>query len=213
MVGLFEKDFRLLMQRKQLLILFFIIVVILGFSQESTFILGYLPFCTVIVTVSTIAYDELDHGYEFLMTLPITTKSYVTEKYLFCISGAGISWLIAIFLYVISNYIHGNARSFSTEFPVIFVYLPIALIMLSILIPFQLKYGVEKSRIILVTLAGAVFAAGYFSINLIDKNSILLNTINSISDKKAEIILFTFGILITLISYCASNQIMEKKEF
>ena len=213
MAGLFEKDFRLLMQRKQILMLFFIIAIILGFSQESTFILGYLPFCTVLVTVSTISYDELDHGYEFLMTLPITTKNYVTEKYLFCISGAGISWLIAIFLYFMSNIIHGNTHSFFAEFSVIFAYLPIALTMLSILIPFQLKYGVEKSRIILVTLAGAILAAGYFIINLMDKNSTLLNTINSISDEIAEIILFAFGILITLISYCASNQIMKKKGF
>ena len=83
MAGLLEKDIRLIMQRKQMLLLFVVIAVVLGFSQDGTFILGYLSFCAAIVMVSTISYDELDHGYEFLMTLPITAKIYVKEKYLF----------------------------------------------------------------------------------------------------------------------------------
>ena len=78
MAGLLEKDVRLIMQRKQILLLFVVIAVVLGFSQDGTFILGYLSFCASIVMVSTISYDELDHGYEFLMTLPITAKIYVT---------------------------------------------------------------------------------------------------------------------------------------
>lgn len=69
MAGLLEKDIRLIMQRKQMLLLFVVIAVVLGFSQDGTFILGYLSFCAAIVMVSTISYDELDHGYEFLMTL------------------------------------------------------------------------------------------------------------------------------------------------
>lgn len=77
MAGLLEKDVRLIMQRKQILLLFVVIAVVLGFSQDGTFILGYLSFCASIVMVSTISYDELDHGYEFLMTLPITAKIYV----------------------------------------------------------------------------------------------------------------------------------------
>lgn len=42
MAGLLEKDVRLIMQRKQMLLLFVVIAVVLGFSQDGTFILGYL---------------------------------------------------------------------------------------------------------------------------------------------------------------------------
>lgn len=47
MAGLLEKDVRLIMQRKQILLLFVVIAVVLGFSQDGTFILGYLSFCCI----------------------------------------------------------------------------------------------------------------------------------------------------------------------
>lgn len=213
MAGLLEKDVRLIMQRKQILLLFVVIAVVLGFSQDGTFILGYLSFCASIVMVSTISYDELDHGYEFLMTLPITAKIYVKEKYLFCIGGAVIAWLFAAILYFVSKMIRGETFSFLDELPVALISLPIILLMLSILIPFQLKYGMEKSRIILALLAGIIAAAIYFIKNLIDGNSKILTAINSVNDEVVTIILFALGIFATLISYFISSRIMEKKEF
>ena len=84
---------------------------------------------------------------------------------------------------------------------------------LSILIPFQLKYGIEKSRIILVLLAGIIVAAVYFIKNSIDGNSKILTAINSVNDEVVTIILFALGIFVTLISYFISSRIMEKKEF
>ena len=215
MAGLLEKDVRLIMQRKQILLLFIVLAVVLGFSQDGTFILGYLSFCAAIVMVSTISYDELDHGYEFLMTLPITAKIYVKEKYLFCIGGAVIAWLFAAILYFISKMIRRESFSFLDELPVALIFLPIILLMLSILIPFQLKYGIEKSRIILVILAGIIVAAVYFYFmkNLIDGNPQILTAINSVNDEVVTIILFALGIFVTLISYFISSRIMEKKEF
>ena len=200
MAGLLEKDIRLIMQRKQMLLLFVVIAVVLGFSQDGTFILGYLSFCAAIVMVSTISYDELDHGYEFLMTLPITAKIYVKEKYLFCIGGAVIAWLFAAILYFVSKMIRGERFSFLDELPVILIFLPIILLMLSILIPFHLKYGI-------------IVAAVYFMKNLIDGNSKILTAINSVNDEVVTIILFALGIFATLISYFISSRIMEKKEF
>lgn len=170
-------------------------------------------FAAAIVMVSTISYDELDHGYEFLMTLPITAKIYVKEKYLFCIGGAVIAWLFAAILYFVSKMIRGERFSFLDELPVILIFLPIILLMLSILIPFQLKYGMEKSRIILTLLAGIIAATIYFIKNLIDGNPRILTAINSVNDEVVTIILFALGIFATLISYFISSRIMEKKEF
>ena len=85
--------------------------------------------------------------------------------------------------------------------------------MLSILIPFQLKYGMEKSRIILTLLAGIIAATIYFIKNLIDGNPRILTAINSVNDEVVTIILFALGIFVTLISYFISSRIMEKKEF
>ena len=70
-----------------------------------------------------------------------------------------------------------------------------------VLIPFQLKYGMEKIRIILALLAGIIVAAVYFIKNLIDGNSKILTAINSVNDEVVTIILFALGIFVTLIYY------------
>ena len=52
---------------------------------------------TAIFAITTISYDEFDNGLAFLMTLPVTRKQYVAEKYLL---GAGLTLsLIHIYCY------------------------------------------------------------------------------------------------------------------
>lgn len=126
--------------------MFLAIAIVLGFTQGGTFILGYLPFLGMILTISTISYDEIDNGHTFLMTLPIDTKTYVKEKYLFCISGASISWIIAVALYFASGYIHGEKVAIINEIPIVITFLAVVVLFMSIMIPFQLKFGAEKSR-------------------------------------------------------------------
>ena len=82
MAGLLEKDIRLLWGTKQTLVILFAIAVAVAFSGNGNFIIGYLPFVVEMIAISTIAYDEMDHGYQFLLTLPINKKTYVREKYL-----------------------------------------------------------------------------------------------------------------------------------
>lgn len=55
MAGLFEKDIRILMQRKKALLLFLALSVFIGYSQDGTFILSYLAYCfMIIVMIGTI---------------------------------------------------------------------------------------------------------------------------------------------------------------
>ena len=90
MKGLFVKDIELMKQQKQ----FFILVVVMGVilnltgSGSVSFATGYFTFVTAIFAITTISYDEFDNGLAFLMTLPVTRKQYVAEKYLL---GAGLT--------------------------------------------------------------------------------------------------------------------------
>lgn len=59
------------------------------------------------IAISTIAYDEMDHGYQFLLTLPINKKTYVREKYLLCAGGVVAAWVIAVCLYLVSKVVRG----------------------------------------------------------------------------------------------------------
>ena len=71
MRGLLEKDIRLLMHSKQTFVCFIALAVVLGVAQKSTLMLGYLTFFISAILVSTLSYDEMDHGFAFLFTLCI----------------------------------------------------------------------------------------------------------------------------------------------
>ena len=75
MRGLLEKDIRLLMHSKQTFVCFIALAVVLGVAQKSTLMLGYLTFFISAILVSTLSYDEMDHGFDFLHYL-------LTEKYM-----------------------------------------------------------------------------------------------------------------------------------
>ena len=85
MRGLLEKDIRLLMHSKQTFVCFIALAVVLGVAQKSTLMLGYLTFFISAILVSTLSYDEMDHGFAFLFTLPINRKIYVRDDMRFAI--------------------------------------------------------------------------------------------------------------------------------
>ena len=84
MKGLFVKDIELMKQQKQFFILVVVMEVILNLagSGSVSFATGYFTIVTAIFAITTISYDEFDNGLAFLMTLPVTRKQYVAEKYL-----------------------------------------------------------------------------------------------------------------------------------
>lgn len=79
MAGLIEKDMRLLWCNKLSVIAFVVFAVIVEASVKGA-ILGYLPFVMCLLMVNTIAYDEMDNGYQFLLTFPIDRKTYGPGK-------------------------------------------------------------------------------------------------------------------------------------
>ena len=97
MKGLFVKDIELMKQQKQ----FFILVVVMGVilnlagSGSVSFATGYFTIVTAIFAITTISYDEFDNGLAFLMTLPVTRKQYVAEKYLLGAGLTAVAWGIA----------------------------------------------------------------------------------------------------------------------
>lgn len=214
MAGLFEKDIRLLLRRKQMLVLFLALAVVLGFTQEGTFILGYLPFLGMTLTISTISYDEIDNGYTFLMTLPIDTKTYVKEKYLLCLSGTFISWIFAVVLYFVSKYFRVSSTVIANEIPMIISFLPVMVLAMAIMIPTQLKFGAEKSRIVLFIIFGITAILSFLFEKVIGTERInhMLIKLENINDAVIGVSVVLFVILAAAISYVISCKVMQNKE-
>lgn len=177
--------------------------------------LGYLSFTFSILLTSTISYDEMDQGFEFLMTLPVTPKTYVKEKYGFCTVGVIFSVVLSGIIYLIVKGIHGEQILLGEELLTVLIFVPIVWCVIAIMVPIQLKFGAEKGRIaILMVYGGSAFLL-YFVLKWIGEENVKLMT-NFLNQWKPEALLlggFLLSGLVLVISYGISRRIMEQKEY
>lgn len=217
MTGLIVKDIRQLAQKKKYFLMFGVIALILAFSMDDTFIISYITMIGMILAISTISYDEFDNGLAFLMTLPVTRKQYALEKHLFGFCLIFISCIIGFALHFVSCLLKGTAFDIKTVIPTSIVFFVIFCVIMSILVPIELHFGIEKSRVVMLILFGGVFAIGILGRTLTEKfnfdPSLLLLKFQSISPA----ILIGFGTIVALLILAVttglSAVIMEKKEF
>lgn len=217
MSGLLEKDYRLLMQRKKYLAMYVLLAVILSFTVDGTFIVSYITMLGALLSVSTISYDEFDNGYPFLMTLPVDAKLYAVEKYVFTGLTMGITWLAAVIIQTLCSLFTGAPFDLFEMLPVYASYLPVFLVMTSLLIPIDLKFGAEKGRIAMFLLFGILFVAILAGGKLLSYLGVDLGkTLSFIDRLPAPVlpVLLVMGALgIIGISLACSIHIMAKKEF
>lgn len=213
MAGLFVKDMRLILRNKPYVVLFILLTIMLGFSQEGTFILGYFPYAMMILNINTIGYDELDNGYQFLMTLPINAKTYVREKYILSLAGAVFSWLIAAILYFASRALHGTSIEMQSEVPLIAAFLLVIILMGDLMIPLELKFGIENSRAVVAGLCGVLGVAIFAFAKFAGDNGIVPAFLYSMSGGMFACLAVCLTVFLTVLSYAISVGVMEKKEF
>lgn len=212
MSGLLQKDFCILMQRSRVLVILIGVGILMGFSTDGSFVIGYLTMLCAILTVSTISYDEFDNGYPFLFTLPITKKTYVTGKFLFCLVGGLAGWAISVLIYI--GCMTAKGAGFAAEqWMEALSFIPVFGLLIAIMLPMQLKFGAEKSRLVIAAVAGGIFAIGYIGKQFLPKHLKMPAFLADISDMAALAILAGISLAALIISYLSSLHIMEKKEY
>lgn len=217
MAGLFDKDLRILLQRKQTIVIFLAIAVILGFSTGGTFVVGYTTFCILILAVSTISYDEFDNGFSFLMTLPITRQSYVVEKYILCSICGVVAWIFSVVVCICENQYKQAAVVTEDLLMEAAIMLPIVLFLMDMMIPVQIKYGSEKSRVVLIAVMGIVMIVGIGVKKAVEVLDLPLDSLfeklQSITEVQILVGGIIFIIVATLLSFAISVRIINNKEF
>lgn len=217
MLGLMEKDLRLTLARKQALFIFLALALVMGLSMDGPFLIGYLTMLATVVAVGTINYDEFDNGFAFLMTLPFDRKTYVREKYLFSLALAAAAWCLGVVLYGVGNILRHSEVSLIEELPMLLAMIPVVYLSAAIMIPLQLKYGSEKSRIVMFLIFGlaAVLVAGGKQV-FGGTNQSLVGLTSALDGLAPAVVLLTVTAVCVLIAYASSLwsiRIMEKKEF
>ena len=216
MLGLLVKDLRIALTRKYALLIILVIALIMGTSMEGPFIIGYVTMIALMLAVGTIIYDEMDNGYVFMMTMPLTRKTYVREKYLFCLLSALVAWLVGAILTCAAYIIRQNASALLEVIPISLVLIPVLFILPAVMIPLQLKLGAERSRIATYIIFGFIAGLIFMGKKLLDESDLpakIEPALNSFPPVAVVVAITAFGLLVVFISYLCSVRIMMKKEF
>ena len=220
MKGYLIKDLLLVKNQKRSLPLLLVCGFFMSFSTQPIVSIIYLVILGTMICVGTISYDEMDRGYSFLLALPPSRKSYVREKFLFSGASCLVFMVLGVLIALLSAFIKGVPVM--AEGDTIISYMCGAAfagaVMISIMIPVRIRFGTERSTIVMFVLfailGGASFlavkGAGYLPASV--KNG-FLNLMEHASDAVMLPLVLVVSVLVILISERITERIMEGMEF
>lgn len=217
MKGLLIKDIKLLVNQKNFFIMLFCIAfIMMATSNNYSFIVMYITMVCSFFVLSSITYDEMDNGYTFLFTLPISKKRYVREKYVF---GCLITFAAWVFSTIVSMIVQIITIPDTDVILWIFTclgILGIGFIFISFMIPFELKFGNDKGRIAILCVVGLLLVFGILTGKAVQVMKIDLSGVLDLFTRLSTSGLISILVVVSLITMFVSLQIsyhlIEKKE-
>ena len=214
MKGLILKDLLNLRKNLKTIIIMCLFYTLLFSTLNPTFLSGMITILFAMQILTTFSYDDYSKWNMYALSLPITKKQLVLSKYIL-----GISFIIfgGVFSFILTSLLSLFKGSFILGDLVASIIgsTGIMILMILILLPLIFKYGVERSRIMLL----AIFAIPTVLILLISK-VLALTGIPFPSEEQLNALLPVICIIATLIliagsyvSYMTSVKIVTKKEY
>ena len=217
MKGLMEKDIRLILQKKKYYLILMCCAVFISFAMDGPFIISYLTMIGLLLALSTVSLDEADNGLSFIMTMPVSRRDYAVEKHLFGYLTLIVAWVIGMILQFVTGIVQKQDIQLNDTVSAAVLYLGIFALILSIMIPIEIHFGIEKSRIAMSVIFGVCFAIGILGGKIAAALNIDLTpaiaTIKSISTPVLIACGAGAGIVIIGLSIFITIGIMNKKEF
>ena len=209
MKGELVKDIRIIKNQLSYFGIMVLIAFLLSLNEGMTvFALSYASFMGMVFGVTTLNYDEYNNGLSYLMTLPVERKQYVMAKYIFSlISSLMFAGAVAIFC-ILYRYIMGKPLGELLSAAVSI--LPLALILISVLLPIYIKFGATKARLVTGI---AVGVSGGTYMGLMPLIFIGGDMVGPFNESLLYIVITAASVMALIISYRISVRIMEKKEF
>ena len=215
MRGLLLMDFKFLKRQTKFLVIVGLLVFVFLFNKDmSSFGVAYATMLFGIFAVNSIYYDEANNGNAFLFTLPFSRKEYVFSKYLFGMIMGGGAWILSNLIGIGYLSMVNTGVNIAEWFAINVVYLILLLVMLSFMFPIQFKFGMEKSRLVMLILVVLVFMlmnalTGGDHMDQLNEGMAFLERIN-------PVVLFGGALVAVLaftgVSVVLSMRIVEKKQ-
>lgn len=218
MTGLLIKDWKILKNQGRYfftMLILAMLILIVGSEEYSAFAVSYITFLFAYFTLSTISYDEYDNGMAFLMTLPVSRRIYVSEKYFLAVLLTGGAWLFSVGMNFVFFRFGSSSEVFREMLCTEPAFLMVVFVFLGISLPLFLKYGPEKGRVISFGILGAAVLAAFF-LGRMGIGVTELRVLELLSEERPLMIggiCTVFSVLTVMISYMVSLKLMEKKEF
>ncbi len=209
MTALILKDIATLKKTLLLTITICVALAIYGIYENTIFMIPLIcAMIPLILTAISFGYDTKSNFEQYAFSMPIKKSSYVLSK-LFFAFAFGLIGSICIFILL-------TIQSIMTIEYIVFVSiitLIASILMSAIQLPFILKYGAEKGRLIMVITYFAIFALSTF----LKEKSDLITKLAELFNKSSMSMIFIGTVLIGLIiiglAIKSSIIIMEKKEY
>lgn len=216
MKGLLLKDLLILANQKKTILMIFILGIAMALAMQTASVISYFMMFGCILALGTFSYDEADNGYSFLFTLPVSRKTYVREKYLFMTGWTLICAVVGIIccsLLILTGL--GKPGSGWQDIPeYFFPMLSLILVIIAVSVPLRIKYGSEKSRIVIYIIAGAGVLISLLITRLSDSFGAPVKAFLTGLDPAVILPVFlAFSVILVLISERITQRIIARKEY
>ena len=209
MTALILKDIATLKKTLLLTITICIALAVYGIYENAIFMIPLIcAMIPLILTAIAFGYDTKSKFEQFAFSMPIKKSSFVLSKLFFAFVFGLVGSVCLFVLFVVKN-----EMSIDNIVCISLITLVASVLMSAIQLPFILKYGAEKGRLIMVITYFVIFALSTF---LKEKSDLLANMVELFS-KYSMVMIFIgivlVGLVIIGIAIKISISIMDKKEY
>ena len=219
MKGLFIKDLELLKGNAKILVAAVLMAVFFMFTSATdvTFVMYYVTMMCGFLVLSTMSYDDFDNGMAYLMTLPVSRKTYGREKYVFGLGCVGAGWVVSALLSLAAKVIRNPAMEWGEWMISLFGTILAFGLIIAVMIPVQLKFGSENMRIVLLAVMLGIFAIGYLIYRVCKNFGVdFSGAIRFLDSLHAGVIIaaiLVIAAILLAVSLKISERILENKEY
>lgn len=197
MKGLLLKDWyqvRTYMKTMYLVVLAVLIIWGMRASDSAVFPISYAAIFLGVLPISLLSYDQASGWTEYGLTLPVSRKTLVAEKYLVGLGCAAASVLLGA-VFVLVRVLNGAAPEPEQLLMMLCTGACTVLLMNAMVLPLMYRFGVEKARMLyfLTFVLGGLLTGG---------SSALLDPVESI--RPAWVPIAAAAVLAALVLYALS---------
>lgn len=147
MKGLFLKDILNLKQQYKVYAVMVTIWLVISFANgDPSFFSGIIMVFTLIIPISSMSYDEMAKWDKYALTMPVSKANMVFSKYLLSFSCTAVGGILSLIVTYIST------KDLLESTLTTLLVMSMGIILISIMLPFIFKLGVEKARILMFLL-------------------------------------------------------------